>query len=97
MKGANTLLDSRDFLKTVGVATGAEALTKTVPADLVAAPTANEVARADTSNLDVGKEPKLTVVTVTSHCDWAWTYSRAWHEYLSAILTYQYMMTLLSG
>jgi hypothetical protein len=29
---------------------------------------------------DVGKEPKLTVVTVTSHCDWAWVHSRAWHE-----------------
>jgi alpha-mannosidase len=29
---------------------------------------------------DVGKEPKLTVVTITSHCDWAWIHSRAWHE-----------------
>lgn len=29
---------------------------------------------------DVGKEPKLTIVTVTSHCDWAWVHSRAWHE-----------------
>ncbi len=25
-------------------------------------------------------EPKLTVVNASSHCDWGWKHSRAWHE-----------------
>lgn len=40
---------------------------------------------------DVGKEPKLTVVTVTSHCDWAWVHSRAWHEGRYAEMIRQYL------
>ena len=29
---------------------------------------------------DAAKEPKLTVVTSSAHCDWAWLHARAWHE-----------------
>lgn len=29
---------------------------------------------------DPAKEPKLTVVVTSSHCDWQWGHSRAWHE-----------------
>ena len=94
MKKINELLDRRDFLGAVGATAGAAALAKAVPVDFAAAPTANKVTRAGTPKLAIGKLPKLTVVTVTSHCDWAWTYSRAWHEYLSAILTHQYMMIM---
>ena len=25
-------------------------------------------------------EPKLAIVNVSSHCDWTWKHSRAWHE-----------------
>ena len=41
-----------------------------------------------------GNEPKLTVVTVTSHCDWAWVHTRAWHEarYADAIRNYLIIM-----
>ena len=94
MKKISELLDRRDFLGAVGVTAGAAALTKSVPVDFAAALTANEVTRAETPKLDVGKVPKLTVVTVTSHCDWTWTYTRAWHEYLSAVLTHQHLMIM---
>ena len=59
MKGARAPIDRRDFLRTVGVATGAAALTKTVPADLVAAPTANGMALAETPKGGTAKEPPL--------------------------------------
>jgi alpha-mannosidase len=40
------------------------------------------------------QEPELTVVTVTSHCDWAWIHTRAWHEarYAEAIRSYLMFM-----
>jgi hypothetical protein len=94
MKRINASLDRRDFLGVVGMAAGAAALTNSVPADLAAAPTGSELAQVEKPSLDVGKEPKLTVVTVTSHCDWTWRCSRAWHEYLSANLTHQYLMIM---
>ena len=25
-------------------------------------------------------EPPLTLVNVSSHCDWSWGHTRAWHE-----------------
>jgi len=43
---------------------------------------------------DVGKEPKLTIVTVTSHCDWAWVHSRAWHEGRYAEMIRRYLMIM---
>lgn len=40
------------------------------------------------------QEPALTVVTVNSHCDWAWIHTRAWHEarYAEAIRSYLMIM-----
>ena len=49
---------------------------------------------AQAAELEGGIEPKLTVVTVTSHCDWAWVHTRAWHEarYADAIQNYLIIM-----
>ncbi len=43
---------------------------------------------------EAGQEPVLTVVTVNSHCDWAWIHTRAWHEarYAEAIRSYLMIM-----
>ena len=59
MKGANALLDRRDFLRTVGMATGTAALTKTVPAALAAVPPGNELAQANTPKGGAAKVPPL--------------------------------------
>jgi hypothetical protein len=59
MKGPNTLLDRRDFLRTVGVATGAAALAKTVPSALAAAGSGDGMARAETPGGGAAKQPPL--------------------------------------
>jgi hypothetical protein len=81
-------------MRTLGMTTSAAALASSVPANLAGTETGNEVTRTDVPTFEIGKEPKLTVITVTSHCDWAWTYSRAWHEYLSAELTHEHLLIM---
>ena len=39
-----------------------------------------ETAAAGEEKGILGKEPKLTVVNVSSHCDWCWGHTRLWHE-----------------
>ena len=94
VKGMNEGWARRDFLRTVGSATGALVLTRSVPADPAAAATRNEMSGDKKPRLEVGNEPELTVVTVTSHCDWTWGYSRAWHEYLYANLIREYLLIM---
>lgn len=57
----------RDFLKCLYVAVGPIVCLCAVAADVP-------------QSADHGKEPKLTVVTTSSHCDWQWEHSRTWHE-----------------
>jgi len=57
MRGTNALLARRDFLKTVGLATGGMALSKSVLADPAMAATGNGMAQAETPKRDVGKQP----------------------------------------
>ncbi len=59
MKGANTLLDRRDFLRSVGVATGAAASTRSVPSALAAAASGNGMAGGERTEGGAAKEPPL--------------------------------------
>jgi predicted GH43/DUF377 family glycosyl hydrolase len=59
MKRADTLLDRRDFLRTVGVATGAAALTRTLLSALAAAPRGNGMAGGERPEGSAAKQPPL--------------------------------------
>ena len=43
---------------------------------------------------DAAVEPKLTIVNVASHCDWAWVHTRAWHENRYADMIHDYLMLM---
>lgn len=41
-----------------------------------------------------GPEPKLTVVNVSSHCDWCWGHTRLWHEQRYAEIIRQVLLLM---
>ncbi len=41
-----------------------------------------------------GPEPKLTVVNVSSHCDWCWGHTRLWHEQRYAEIVRQVLLLM---
>lgn len=43
---------------------------------------------------DAPVEPKLTIINVASHCDWAWAHTRAWHEGRCANLIRDYLLLM---
>lgn len=59
MTQATTHIDRRDFLRAVGVATGASALAMTVPAALAAVQAGNELTRAEAPKGGAAKAPAL--------------------------------------
>jgi len=40
------------------------------------------------------EEPPLTIVNASSHCDWAWRHSRAWHEQRYAETIHQVLLLM---
>jgi alpha-mannosidase len=53
---------------------------------------ASDVGRASDEQPPV--EPKLTIVNVASHCDWAWVHTRAWHENRYADMIHDYLLLM---
>ena len=41
-------------------------------------------------------EPPLTLVNVSSHCDWSWGHTRAWHEERYAEIIRQVLLIMLA-